>query len=69
MVILSALVACCTGLVESLACTVKLNAPAAVGVPENWPVEAFRVSPPGKAPTVTLQVTGEMPPLKVSVEL
>jgi hypothetical protein len=37
---------------------VKENTPAVVGVPEMVPVEEPRVSPPGRLPAVTDQVSG-----------
>jgi len=43
--------------------------PAVVGVPEICPLVPFTLSPPGNAPTVTLQLTGAVPPLEASVEL
>ena len=56
-VMLSTLLAvCAVGVVESLSCTVKLNAPEAVGVPEMTPVDAARVNPVGNEPALTLQV-------------
>lgn len=57
-----ALVFCC---VESVACTVKVNDPAALGVPERTP-PGVTVSPPGK-PEPAAQVIGATPPLAVSV--
>jgi hypothetical protein len=44
------------GVSESVAVTVKLVGPVAVGVPEMTPVLAFRVRPAGRLPTVTAQV-------------
>lgn len=44
--------AVCCGLPESAACTVKLEPPAAVGVPESTP-EALSVKPAGRAPAMT----------------
>ena len=41
-----------------LALTVKVNEPAAVGVPEIIPVEEFRLKPPGNAPLAMLHVIG-----------
>ena len=40
-------------LVESVTFAVKLNVPAAVGVPAIAPVERFKLSPPGSAPAVS----------------
>jgi hypothetical protein len=57
IVILSCLLAVwCVGVVESVAVTVKVEVPAAVGVPEIAPVDALRFNPAGNVPTVTLQV-------------
>jgi hypothetical protein len=39
---------------ESVTFTVKLEVPAAVGVPEITPVAELRVRPPGKLPDVTV---------------
>src|SRR5579859_2207470 len=50
------------GKAESLTCTVKVDVPAAVGVPEIWPDE-FRLIPGGSEPAVTSQVYGATPPL------
>jgi hypothetical protein len=41
---------------ESLTPTVKLDVPAAVGVPEIAPLLAFSVNPEGKLPVVTFHV-------------
>ena len=41
--------------------TVKLNVPAAVGVPVIAPVVAFSVKPPGSAPAAMLNVSGIAP--------
>ena len=49
------------GNVPLAACTVKLNVPAAVGVPFNIPLAALRVRPAGKLPKATLQVMGVVP--------
>jgi hypothetical protein len=38
------------GVVESVACTVKLDVPAEVGFPEMIPVVGSRVTPPGRLP-------------------
>ena len=50
----------------SVAVTVKLNVPAAVGVPDRTPAEVS-VSPVGMAPTVTANVYGDVPPDAVIV--
>jgi hypothetical protein len=52
-------------MLPDVAVTVKLNVPAAVGVPVNAPVEASE-SPLGKLPLETANV-GEGPPLAVIV--
>ena len=52
----------------SLALTVKLKVPPAVGVPLSTPPEE-RVSPAGSAPAVTVKVYGDAPPLAVIVWL
>jgi hypothetical protein len=51
---------------ESVACTVKLNAPLALGVPVMLPF-VFRLRPPGSAPAAMDHVYGGVPPLAVSV--
>jgi hypothetical protein len=52
---------------ESVTCTVNDAVPAAVGVPEITPVDATRLIPAGKAPALTLQLYGVVPPLACSV--
>ena len=53
---------------ESDTCTVKLLVPVPVGVPDMTPVEAFRESPVGSVPTVTVHDPyGGVPPAAVSV--
>jgi len=54
----------CVSLSPSLSVTftVKLNAPAALGVPEIVPAVASSVSPPGSAPAVIVQANGFFPP-------
>src|SRR5579872_2103275 len=54
-------------LLASVTLTVKLDVPAAVGVPESTPVEALSVIPAGSVPLLTDQVYGAVPPLTVSV--
>jgi hypothetical protein len=49
---------------ESVAWTLKVNAPVAVVVPEIVP-PALRVSPTGSAPQETFQVYGGIPPVAV----
>jgi hypothetical protein len=51
------------GLSASATVAVKLNAPVTVGVPEITPDVPARVSPEGRAPDVTDQAYGPMPPL------
>ena len=46
---------------EFVAPTVKLNVPAAEGVPEIVPVEVLMDKPPGNAPALTLQLIGAVP--------
>src|SRR2546421_146265 len=46
---------------------VKLDIPAAVGVPGMAPVLAPRLSPAGSAPAVTDQVSGAVPPAAAAV--
>lgn len=46
---------------------VKLEVPAAAGVPAMTPVDAFRVRPAGRVPALTDQVYGVVPPAAVSV--
>jgi hypothetical protein len=64
---LSALVADCAGVPESVACTVKLEAPDAVGVPEIVPLLLLRVRPEGREPEMIDQVYGIFPPLAARV--
>ena len=54
-------------LLASVTLTVKLDVPAAVGVPDSTPVEAFRVIPAGSVPALTDHAYGAVPPLTVSV--
>ena len=69
-VMLRAFVAvCAVGVVESVTCTVKLNVPEEVGVPEIVPVEAARFKPAGKDPEPMLQEYGVNPPLAARVAL
>ncbi len=44
------------GVVASVTLAVKVNVPAAEGVPVMAPVEALRLRPPGSAPVLTDQV-------------
>ena len=63
--ILSDLVA--VPLLASVTLTVNEDVPDAVGVPEIAPVEAFRVSPAGSEPLLTLHEYGVVPPLACNV--
>ena len=60
MMIESALVA--VALTLSVTCAVKLEAPAAVGVPLMPPVEELSVRPLGRLPEATAHVYGVGPP-------
>ena len=66
MVIDNACVSDCDKL--SVTCTVKLNVPAAVGVPEIPPVEESKFNPGGIVP-VKLQLNGGVPPVRWMVRL
>jgi hypothetical protein len=56
------------GVAESVTWTVNEKVPAAVGVPEMTPVEAFRVRPPGNVlPEAIDHVNGPVPPLLANV--
>ena len=57
---------CAVGVVESVTFTVKLKEPEAVGVPDMVPPKDS-VRPAGKAPELTLQLYGVVPPLAASV--
>ena len=48
------------GVLESVTIMVKSEVPAAVGFPDTFPLRASSVSPAGKAPEFTLQVTGKV---------
>jgi hypothetical protein len=52
---------------KSVTWMVKLKMPAVVGVPLICPVAEFSARPPGKAPTVTAQIYGGVPPLTIGV--
>ncbi len=67
MVMLSGLVAVLTGMLASLACTVKLEVPAVEGVPEMVPLVALSVRPEGSNPLASDQVYGAVPPLAANV--
>ncbi len=49
--------------------TVKLYAPAVVGVPLMTPVDVFRLKPAGSDPAEIENVIGAVPPLVVTVWL
>src|SRR5262245_47796432 len=49
----------------SVAVTVKLEVPVAVGVPVMLPLAAFKLKPAGREPAVTAKVTGFWPPLEL----
>src|SRR5580700_10808101 len=51
----------------SVTFTVKLDVPAAVGVPDNAPVEAPSVIPSGRLPPLTDQAYGPVPPETANV--
>ena len=50
----------------SATCTVKLEVPAAVGVPVIPPVAGFNARPAGRAPAID-QLYGAVPPVAASV--
>ena len=63
---LSCFVAVSAGLPESATCTVKVEVPVAVGVPEITPL-ALRLNPLGSVPEAKLHVRAPTPPLACSV--
>ena len=67
MVIAVAKFALACGNPESCTCTVKLNVPATVGVPDITPVEELINIPVGRKPDPILHVYGRVPPLAVIV--
>lgn len=67
MTIESAWVAVRAGFPESVALTVKLEVPAAVGVPETAPVDAFKERPDGRVPDETLHAYGVLPPVAATL--
>jgi hypothetical protein len=69
MVMLSACVADCAGLLESTTFTVKLNTAFAVGVPVMAPVLVLKLAQGGSAPPLMLNVNGPSPPLTAIVWL
>lgn len=56
------------GASESVTVTVKFAVPAAVGVPEMTPL-TLKFNPAGKAPDVSDQETGAIPPVELSEAL
>jgi hypothetical protein len=56
-------------LFESTTCAVKLNVPAAVGVPVIAPVDVLSESPGGSEPLTIEYVYGGTPPEATSAEL
>ena len=60
------------GLSESATCTVNVEIPRVVGVPEIVPVPSgleVSASPSGKEPVLTLQTYGTTPPVAIRVAL
>ena len=51
----------------SLTVSVKVAVPAAAGVPVIRPVNVPRPNPGGSAPALTVQASGEVPPLAAAV--
>jgi hypothetical protein len=66
MVTVNDLVAVSLGDDESATCTVKVDEPAVVGVPEMVP-PLLRLRPAGKAPAEILQEYGVLPPEAANV--
>ncbi len=60
---------CAVGVVESVTFTVKPKVPAAVGVPEIAPVEAFKFRPGGREEALMDQVYGVVPPVAARLAL
>ena len=67
MVMLRACWLLCGGVAESVTLAVKGKGPVAVGVPVMAPLDAFNCKPPGKAPEMTVQVNGLVPPATCKV--
>jgi len=63
IVMLNSLLTFCTGFPASVTFTVKLNIPAAVGVPVIAPLVAFIANPVGRPPAVIDQLNGVVPPV------
>jgi hypothetical protein len=55
MIMLKGLVAVFAGMLVSVACTVKLEVPAVIGVPAMTPLVALNVRPGGSKPLTTDQ--------------
>jgi hypothetical protein len=58
---------CAVGAVESVTLAVKVNVPAAVGVPVIVPLAAAIVRPAGNVPELMLQLYGVVPPLAANI--
>lgn len=58
---------CAVGVDESVAFTVNVNVPAAVGVPVMAPLVAPMESPAGSAPALMVNVSGFNPPVAETV--
>ncbi len=69
MLIESCLLAVCGVEEESVAWTVNVKVPEALGIPLIAPVELFGANPPGREPAVMLQLYGAVPPEAASVAL
>jgi hypothetical protein len=69
IVIVSGCVTDCAGLPLSVTLTENETIPELVGVPVIAPVDAFKLSPPGKAPLVIDHVNGAWPFWAASVTL
>ncbi len=54
---------------ESVTITVKVEVPAALGVPAMTPVPGVRVAQEGRLPVAIAHVYGEVPPVACSVVL
>ena len=56
------------GFVESVTCTVNVDGPTTVGVPDNAP-DVASFTPAGSAPATSFHVYGDLPPTAVNVAL
>ena len=54
---------------ESCTCTVKVEVPKRIGIPEIRPVLASKVKPAGSWPFITLHVNGGTPPVAFTLVL